>query len=169
MSIIHHTKKQLKNFNKMGQLISTLMRTFYTSRARPRRRIGGAEDGAVDVCFGPFRRRAILRACAAGGGERDRPAGTFEHTDRASDLLRRERERVLLSEQEWPSFCGERASGVERIRHRHTDEIATCVSDVRKKATLGANQRRRILQACVSSTNLSVIDFIACYQYGSNQ
>jgi hypothetical protein len=51
----------------------------------------------------------------------------------------------LLSEQEWPSFSGERASGVERIRHRHTDEITTCVSDVRKKATLGANQRRRIL------------------------
>jgi hypothetical protein len=66
---------------------------------------------------------------------------------------------VLLSEQEWPSFCGERASGVERIRHIHTDEITTCVSDVRKKATLGANQRRRILQACISSTNLSVTDF----------
>jgi hypothetical protein len=46
---------------------------------------------------------------------------------------------VLLSEHEWPSFCGERASGVERIRHRHTNEITTCVSDVRKKATLGAN------------------------------
>jgi hypothetical protein len=88
-----------------------------------------------------------------------------------SDLLKRERERerVLLSEQEWPSFCGERASGVERTRHRHTDEITTCVSDVRKKATLGANQRRRILQACVSGTNLSVTDFIARYQYGSDQ
>jgi hypothetical protein len=60
---------------------------------QPRRRIGGAEDGAVDVCSGPFRRRAILRARAAGGGEWDRPAGTSEHTDRASDLLRRERER----------------------------------------------------------------------------
>jgi hypothetical protein len=36
---------------------------------------------------------------------------------------------------------------------------------VRKKATLGANQRRRILQACVSNMNLSVTDFIACYQY----
>jgi hypothetical protein len=45
----------------------------------------------------------ILRARAAGGGERDRPAGTSEHTDRVSDLLRRERERVLLSEPEWPS------------------------------------------------------------------
>jgi hypothetical protein len=85
-------------------------------------------------------------------------------------------ERVALfsraggeSEQEWSSFCGERASGVERIRHRHTDEITTCVSDVRKKATLGANQRRRILQACASSTNLSVTDFIARYQYGSEQ
>jgi hypothetical protein len=79
------------------------------------------------------------------------------------------RERVLLSEQEWPSFCGERASGVERIRHRHTDEITICVSDVRKKATLGANQRIRILQACVSSMNLPVMDFIARYQYGSDQ
>jgi hypothetical protein len=170
MSIINHTKRQLKNFNKMGQLISTLTRTFYTSRERPRRRIGGTKDSTVDVRSGPFRRCAILRACAAGGNKRDRPAGTSEYTDRASDHLRREREReeVLLSEQEWPSFCGERASGVERIRHRHTNEITTCVSDVRKKATLGANQRRRILQACVSSTNLSVMDFIARYQCGSD-
>jgi hypothetical protein len=140
---------------------------------RRRRRDHGdsAVDGAVDVRSGPFCRRAILRARAAGDDERDRPAGTSEHTNRASDLLRRERERerVLLSEQEWPSFCGERASGVERIRQRHTDEITTCVSDVRKKATLGANQRRRILQACISSANLSVTDFIAHYQYGSDQ
>jgi hypothetical protein len=178
MSIIHHTKRQLKNFNKMGQLISTLTRTFYEASAaeeedRRRRRGRGdsAEDGAVDVRSGPFRRRVILRARAAGDGEREWPTGTSEHTDRASDLLRRERERerVLLSEQEWPSFCGERAGSVERIRHKHTDEITTCVSDVRKKATLGANQRRRILQACVSSTNLSVMDFIARYQYGSDQ
>jgi hypothetical protein len=77
----------------------------------------------------------------------------------------------LLSEQEWPSFCRERerASGVERIRHRHADEITTCISDVRKKVTLGANERRRILQACVSSTNLLVKDFTARYQYGSDQ
>jgi hypothetical protein len=169
MSIIYHTKRQLKNFNKIGQLISTLTRTFYTSRAQPRRRIGGAEDGAVDVYSGLFRRRAILRVWAAGDGKRDRPAGTSEHTDRASDLLRRERERVLLSEQEWPSFCGERASGVKRIRHRHIDQITTCVSDVRKKGDHGCHQRRRILQACVSSTNLSVTDFIARYQYGSDQ
>jgi hypothetical protein len=40
MSIIHHTKRQLKNFNKRGQLIPTLMRTFYEARAA-RRRIGG--------------------------------------------------------------------------------------------------------------------------------
>jgi hypothetical protein len=72
---------------------------------------------------------------------------------------------VLLSEQEWPSFCGERASGVKRIRNKDIDEMTTCVSDVRKKATLGANQRRHILQACVSSMNLSVTDFIARYQY----
>jgi FixJ family two-component response regulator len=55
------------------------------------------EDGAVDVCSGPFRRRTILRARAASGGERDRPAGTSEHIDRASDLLRRERERERAS------------------------------------------------------------------------
>jgi hypothetical protein len=65
-------------------------------RARSRRRIEGAEDGAVDVHSGPFRRRAILRARAAGGGKRDRPAGTSEHTDRASDLLRRERASVVV-------------------------------------------------------------------------
>jgi hypothetical protein len=50
-----------------------------------------------------------------------------------------------------------------------TDEITTCVSDVRKKATLGGNQRRRILQACVSNAKLSVTDFMARYQYGSDQ
>jgi hypothetical protein len=66
------------------------------SRARPRRRIGGAEDGAVDVRSSPFRCRAILRARAGGGGERDRPAGTSKHTDRASDLLRRERTSVVV-------------------------------------------------------------------------
>jgi hypothetical protein len=36
--------------------------------------------------------------------------GTSEHTDRASDLLREEIERVLLSGQEWPS--AERERGV---------------------------------------------------------
>jgi hypothetical protein len=73
---------------------------------------------------------------------------------------------VLLSEQEWPSFCGERASGVERIRHRRDNNMRLRCE---KKATLGGNQRRRILQACISSMNLSVTDFIAHYQYGSNQ
>jgi hypothetical protein len=54
------------------------------------------EDGAVDVRSGPFRRRAILRARAGGSGERDRPAGTSQHTNRASDLLRRERVSVVV-------------------------------------------------------------------------
>jgi hypothetical protein len=49
------------------------------------------------------------------------------------------------------------------------NEITKCVSDVRKKATLGGNQRRRIVQACFSSMKLSVTDFIACYQYSSDQ
>jgi hypothetical protein len=49
------------------------------------------------------------------------------------------------------------------------DDITTCVSDVRKKASLGGNQRRRILQACVSNTKLSVTYFITCYQYGSDE
>jgi hypothetical protein len=74
------------------------------------------EDGAVDVRSGPFHHRAILKARAAGGGERNRPAGTSEHTDRASDLLRgeRKRERLLLSEQECPSFCRERERVVSK-------------------------------------------------------
>jgi hypothetical protein len=65
-------------------------------RARPRRRIGGTKDGTVDVRSSPFRHRAILRARAAGSGERDRPTGTSEHTGRASDLLRRERASVVV-------------------------------------------------------------------------
>jgi hypothetical protein len=47
--------------------------------------------------------KAILRACATGGGKLDRPAGTSEHTDRASDLLRRESE-----------FCCQNRSGFLR-------------------------------------------------------
>jgi hypothetical protein len=50
----------------------------------------------------------ILRVRTAGGGERDRPAGTSEHTDRASDLLRRVSEcccrngsGLLCRESEW--------------------------------------------------------------------
>jgi hypothetical protein len=42
------------------------------------------------------------------------------------------------------AFCGERASGVERRRQRQA--ITMCVSDVRKKATPGGNQRRRVLR-----------------------
>jgi hypothetical protein len=56
----------------------------------------------------------------------------------------------LLSEQEWPS--------AERVRvvseGEDTDEITTCVSDLREKATLGGNQRRCILER---------------YQYDNNQ
>jgi hypothetical protein len=122
MGIIHHTKRQLKNFNKRGQLISTLTRPFYGAsvaeeedRRRRRGRGDNVEDGTVDVRSGPFRCRAravgrpaaapafvgeklsvILRARAAGDGERDRPAGTSEHTDRASDLLRRQRASVVV-------------------------------------------------------------------------
>jgi tetrahydromethanopterin S-methyltransferase subunit F len=81
-----------------------------------------------------------------------------------SDFLRGERERVLLSEQEWPSAERERVVS----EGEDTDEITTCVSDVRKKVTLGGNQRRHILQACVSSTKLSVMDFIARYQCSSD-
>jgi hypothetical protein len=68
----------------------------------------------VDVRSGPFLHRAILRARVAGGGEQDRPTGTSEHTDRVSDILMRERERVLLSEREWPSFCRERERVVSK-------------------------------------------------------
>jgi hypothetical protein len=48
----------LKNFNKRGQLISTLTWTFYEAsaaeeedRRRRRGRGNSAEDGAVDVCW----------------------------------------------------------------------------------------------------------------------
>jgi hypothetical protein len=147
MSVIHHTKRQLENFNKRGQLISTLTRTFYEASAaeeedRRRRRGRGdsAEDGAVDVHSGPFRRRAraagrpaaapafcgeklsvILRARATGDGEWDRPAGTSEHTDRANDLLSRERTSVFVGIG--VAFCGERASGVGRRRHRRDNNM----------------------------------------------
>jgi hypothetical protein len=103
-------------------------------RARPRRRIRGGVAAAAIArkttwsmsALAPFaiahatsrpaaapafsgeKLSAILREHVAGGGEWDRPAGTSEHTDRASDLLRRERERVLLSEQEWPFVERER-------------------------------------------------------------
>jgi hypothetical protein len=72
---------------------------------------------------------------------------------------------VLLSEQEWPS--AERKRVVSK--GEDTGEITTCISDVRIKATLGGNQTRHILQACVSSMKLSVTDYIARYQYGSDQ
>jgi tetrahydromethanopterin S-methyltransferase subunit F len=72
---------------------------------------------------------------------------------------------VLLSEQEWPSVERERVVSEEE----DIDDITTCVSDVRKKATLGGSQRRCLLQAGVSSTKLSVTDFIARYQYGNDQ
>jgi hypothetical protein len=86
----------------------------------------------------------ILRARIAGGGERDRLAGTSEHTDRASDLLRRERVRVSVVVGTGVAFYGKRASGVGRRRHRRI--ITTCISDVRKKVTLGGNQRRQVLR-----------------------
>jgi hypothetical protein len=65
----------------------------------------------------------------AGGGVRDRPARTFEHTDRAGDLLRREIASAVVGTGV-TTFCGERASGVGRRRHRRA--ITTCVSDVRR-------------------------------------
>jgi hypothetical protein len=52
--------------------------------------------------------------------------------------LRRERGSVVVGTG--LAFCGERASGVGRRRHRRT--ITTSVFDVRKKATLGGNERR---------------------------
>jgi hypothetical protein len=72
----------------------------------------------------------------------------------------------VLSEHDWPSVERERVVSEEE---EDTNEITTCVSDVRKKATLGGNQRRRILQACISSTKLSVMDFIARDKYDSDQ
>jgi hypothetical protein len=122
----------MKNINKRGQLISTLMRTLYEASAteeedqRPRHGRGDSvEDGVVDVPSCPFRRRARGRpACynasflrseskrdrarATVGGEQDRLAGTSEHIDQVSDLLRREseccywnRSSLLQRESEW--------------------------------------------------------------------
>jgi hypothetical protein len=62
----------------------------------------------------------ILKPCAAGSGERDRPAGTFEHTDRASDL-RRERASVIVGTR--VAFCGERANGFGRRKHRRDNNM----------------------------------------------
>jgi hypothetical protein len=97
---------------------------------------------AAALTFRGEKLSAILRVRAAGGGEWGRPMGSSEHTNRASDLLRRERASVVVGTG--VALCGERESGVRRRRHRRA--ITTCVSDVRKKATLGGNQRRRVLR-----------------------
>jgi hypothetical protein len=89
------------------------------------------------------RESKILRACAAGGSEWGRPAGTSEQRDRASDLLRRESE-CCRNESGLLRRERERESGVGRRTLRRA--ITTHVSDVRKKATLGGNQRRRVLR-----------------------
>jgi hypothetical protein len=49
----------------------------------------------------------ILRVHAAGSSERDGPTRISEHTDRASDLLRRERERASVVVGIGVAFCGE--------------------------------------------------------------
>jgi hypothetical protein len=53
-------------------------------------------------------------------------------------------ERASVVVRTGVSFPRERASGVGRRGHRRA--ITTCVSDVRKKATLDGNQRRRVLR-----------------------
>jgi hypothetical protein len=50
----------------------------------------------------------ILSVCASGSGEHDRPTGTSEQRDRVSERPSEKRERVLLSEREWPSAVRER-------------------------------------------------------------
>jgi hypothetical protein len=102
----------------------------------------------------------------AGSGERDWSAGTSENTDRVSDLLKRERERASVVIGIGVAFCGERASGVGRIRHRRDNNMHLRCE---KKGDPGGNHRRCILQACISSTKLSVTDTIARYQYGNDQ
>jgi hypothetical protein len=136
------------------------MRTFNEVSTAARRRIGG--DVAVEATSwrmarstsaGPFRRHAHGQpACCSAGflrteikhdpqstcswrRRRDRPAGTSEHTDQASDLLRRERERVSVVVRIGVAICEERASGVGRRRQRRA--ITMCVSDVRKKGDPG--------------------------------
>jgi hypothetical protein len=144
-----------------------LTRTFYEANAAEvedrRRRAAAATKWRTtrSTSVGPFCRRAhatgrpaaaptfygeklssILRAHAASGGEWDRPRGDI-WAHRSSKWPSKERERaVFLSEWEWPST--ERASGVGRRRQRRA--ITTCVSDVRKEATLYGNQMRWVLR-----------------------
>jgi hypothetical protein len=51
-----------------------------------------ASRPAAALAFWGEKLSVILRARAAGGREQDKPAGTSEHTDQASDLLRWESE-----------------------------------------------------------------------------
>jgi hypothetical protein len=112
----------------------------------------------VDVRSGPFRRRVRGRpACCSTSffrreikrdpqsahswsSERDKPAGTSEHIDQASDLLRREsdcccrnRSGLLRRESEW---CRKEKTKMSNNKMRLRCE---------KKASLGGNQRRRVL------------------------
>jgi hypothetical protein len=68
------------------------------------------------------------------------------------------------------AFWGERDSSVGRRRQRRA--ITTCVSDVRTKATLGGNQRRRVLRNKRIQLGLHQRRRILtnmCLQYESNQ
>jgi hypothetical protein len=123
--------------------------------------------GHPAYCSAGFLRREIKRNPQSTRSWRRRTgqAGGDIWAHRSSEWPSDERERELLSEQEWPS--AEREQVVSEGEDR--DEITTCVSNVRKKEILGGNQRRHILQACVSSTKLSVTDFIARYQYDNDQ
>jgi hypothetical protein len=90
--------------------------------------------GPPACCSIGFLRResAILKACAAGSGNRAGRRG----------LLRRECECCCRNGS--GPLRRERASGVGTRRQRRA--ITTRVSDVRKKTTLGGNQRKRVLR-----------------------
>jgi hypothetical protein len=136
-----------KEFQKRGQLISTLTMTF-TSRAwpqgvgseavsLPRWQRGGrcgrrpltsfvvahtAGRTAKMPAFRGEELRAIRRARTAGGSERDRPAGTSEHIEWVTFWG----ERASVVVKTGVASCGERASGVRRRGHRRA--ITMCIS-----------------------------------------
>jgi hypothetical protein len=73
--------------------VATARRTTWSMSAlAPFAVVQAAGRPAAALAFLGEKLSAILRARAAGGGEWDRPAGTSEHIDQASDLLRRESE-----------------------------------------------------------------------------
>jgi arginine/lysine/ornithine decarboxylase len=73
MSIIHHTKRQLENFNKRCQLISTLTSTFYEPSAAEEedRRHGGRHGRRPLWLLSPSRNPQSARSWRQRTGQAD--------------------------------------------------------------------------------------------------